>query len=116
MLQRHEMWRPGAGISLGMNAGFTDVQEQKQAVLVAHSQLFFELSCVCLIVRCLDMGCPWQACGGTSFLTRLKEDLVAGTSVNSLAIVDVHGYDGWPAMAVLEAAQCFLPACLDNAV
>lgn len=43
-----------------------------------------------------------QVAAGTSLIRKLQEGFVSQTSLQRLAWVDAHGYDGWPALSVLE--------------
>lgn len=57
--------------------------------------------------------CAWsKAAGGTDIILKLQDALISGTAVQRLAWVDAHGYDGWPALACLQAGLDGLDAVL----
>ena len=59
----------------------------------------------CLKPRCVPHAFAEfaEACGGSHLVTRVREDLVSGTNVQTVAMVDCHGYDGSAALSALEA-------------
>ena len=52
------------------------------------------------------MACPnqpFKATAGTDLVKKSVQSLVAGTTVDRVALVDGYGYDAFPALSTLEA-------------
>ena len=52
-----------------------------------------------------------EACGGTDLVKKLVSGLTQGTGLQRIAMVDVHGYDCYPAIASLEVGYSLFSSC-----
>lgn len=48
-----------------------------------------------------------EATSGTDLVKKCVQNLVAGTGLERVALVDAFGYDAFPALATLEAGKCY---------
>lgn len=102
-----------------LRRALTDVQELKQVGEIWGKNLYYHQNLVVgvtyFIRRCpkkcyplpsLSFGWyPWEVAGGTDFVEQTLASLKPQT-VSTTLMLDLHCYDGWPALAVLQDT-CF---------
>ena len=130
MCPRSDMFKPNSGNKkLRMEAALTDIQEAKQVLWLSlswsfhnliylESVYYFDVCFPCHVLIDLQKVNfsirltinvptnplnPFEATAGTDLVKKCVQGLVAGTTVDRLALVDAYGYDAFPALSTLEA-------------